>query len=544
MIYSCMKFIKRSAAVMQIYMSTLSTSSENVCNDARMMMDDWPLISVHLFSETEVTCPFDGGYDFDITLPSGEKVCSSTILPLRFESSCVQEEGLLIRLPNKGCRQSAWNLRDENRLRCAAKWKVDGNQYVIVRNSDNLQYWCMRVEYDENELIKKIYFFLDKICDTGTIFPKDRKYVIFKMRRHVVRSICSDEFDGCRHPKQCKTKLKSHCLQSCGECKVNRYGSIHGLRVCSFPKSMHGIWVRRIRGGTSKIIIRNNTVNINGEPDWHCIDAGEGNYSRRRVLMKKFDNGCYPRFMCIEFQETSPSVMRYKVGDIVLWPVNIAHGLQEQVCNDNRLVRNGSNFRVSSTQGIIPVQNLIVRDYDKSTVSCNFPAGLGTSLGFRDDKSRQGCLLHDIHFIPYEMVLMLEDDGGRYKTHAHYFCLASMKLIDKYDAIFTQTKDRIDEYLCWIIVDNKEFIMLPASRCNRVHTEAVIKRVEEPLARLSLIRNNDCTEVEKRWREMVISARNKYPLIEKSSSANQIRGLATVLFFMLLLAQHYYENNT
>ncbi|CAE1291436.1 unnamed protein product [Acanthosepion pharaonis] len=520
---------------MQIYMSTLSSSSENVCNDTRMMMDDWPLIAVHLFSETEVACPFDGGYDFDISLPSGEKVCSSTFLPLRLESSCVKGEGLLIRFRNNGCRQLAWNLRDENRLRCAAKWRIEGNDYVVVRNSDNHQYWCMRVEYDENKIIKKIYFFLDKICDTKARFLKERKYIIFKMRRHVVQSLCSDEFNGCRNPQQCKTKLKSHCLQSCGECKVNRDGSIHGLRACSFPKFMHGTWVRHVRSGTSKIVIRNNTVNINGEPNWHCISAGEGNYSRRHVLMKKFDNGCYPRFMCIELQETSPSVMRYRVGDIVLWPVNITYGLQEQVCNDNRFVQQYSNFSVSSSQGIIPLQNL-VRDYDKRAVSCNLPAGLGTSLAFRGNKSRQGCLLHDIHFIPHKMVLMLEDDGGRYKTHGQYFCLASMKFIDEYDTIVTQTKDRIDEYLCWMIIDNKELIILPASMCNRVHAEAVIKRIEEPLARLSLISNNDCTEVEKRWRKMVVSSRNKHPLIEKYSSANQTRGLATVLFFMLLLA--------
>ncbi|CAE1290727.1 unnamed protein product [Acanthosepion pharaonis] len=158
-----------------------------------------------------------------------------------------------------------------------------------------------------------------------------------------------------------------------------------------------------------------------------------------------------------------------------------------------------------------------------SRLSCKFPAGLETSLAFRDDTYRQGCLLHDIHFNPYEMVLMLENDGDIYKTHAHYFCLASMKVIDEYDTIVTQTKDRIDEYLCWMIIDNKELIMLPVSKCNRVHAEAVIKRIEEPLARLRLFSNNDCVEVEKRWREKVISARNKYPLIEKSSSANQIR---------------------
>ena len=534
--YLCMQFIKRSAAVMQIRMSPLSSSQENVCNDTRMMMDDWPLISVHLFGETQVTCPFQGGYDFDITLPSGEKVCSSSFLPLRFESSCVQEEGLLIRLRDKSCRQSAWNLKDENRFRCLATWKEGGNHYVVVRDSETLQYWCMRVEYDEDGMMKKIYFFLDKICDTKTIFPKVRKYIVFNMRHHVVRSICSDEFDGCRNPKLC-TKLKSHCLQSCGECKVNRYGSIHGLRACSFPKVMHGTWVRHVRSGTSKIVIRNNTVNINGEPDWHCIDAGEGNYSRRRVLMKKFDNGCYPRFMCIELQETSPSVMRYRVGDTVLWPVNITYGLQEEVCNDNRFLQQDSNFRIESSQGIVPLQNL-VRDYDKRTVSCNLPAGLGTSLAFRDEKSRQGCLLHDIHFIPHEMVLMLEDDGGRHKKHAQYFCLASMKFIDEYDTIVTQTKDRIDEYLCWMIIDNKELIMLPASMCNRVHAEAVLKRVEDPLSRLSLITNNDCTKVEQQWREKVKFSRNKSELIVKSSSANKIRVLVTVLFFMILLSLH------
>ncbi|XP_014790679.1 uncharacterized protein LOC106884017 [Octopus bimaculoides] len=534
--YLCMQFIKRSNAVMQIRMSPLSSSDDGICNDTRLMMDDWPLLSVHLFHTTEVKCPFEGGYDFDIKLPSGEKVCTSKMLPFRFESYCVDEEGLLLRIRDKTCTDYIGNLKEENRLRCLATWKHGKDTYVIVRETDVVRYWCMRIIYDDNGMISRIYFFLDMICDTKTIFPTSRKYLVFEMYHRVIRSICSDEFETCSSHNMCNSEHRSHCLESCGDCQIKAFSKFRGLQACTFPKVMHGTWVRHVNQGTSKITISNNTVNINTETNWHCIDAGEGNYSRRRVLMKTFDNGCYPRFMCIELHEAAPSVMRYRVGKIVLWPLNISHLLQEHVCNDNLFAHNSPTL---PSQRITPLQNL-VRSYDKRTVSCNLPPGLGTWIAFRDEKARRGCLLNDIHFVPHHMFLVMENEEGKHITHAEYFCLASMKFINEYDTIITQTKDQSNEYLCWMIIGNKEFIMLPASLCNRVHAEAVLRRVEKPLARLSLINNSECKRADEEWRQRVIEERNKHDNVEVSKSiATNTRGcLALIAFFMTYLTLH------
>ena len=116
------------------------------------------------------------------------------------------------------------------------------------------------------------------------------------------------------------------------------------------------------------------------------------------LLLQKFDNGCSPRYACLEVWKHAPSVLQYRIGNRVGWPTDNRNPLKDDVCSDDMIKANAEDKAMFGKDvEKKPLSNLVDTLYNVS-VDCGFSAVSmfrERNMLIQEDGTCDFCLSHD-----------------------------------------------------------------------------------------------------------------------------------------------------
>ena len=96
------------------------------------------------------------------------------------------------------------------------------------------------------------------------------------------------------------------------------------------------------------------TLSRGQEASYDCLRLEEDKMKEKRVLLELSNNGCLPRYACVEMRKVTSSVMRFRLGNRVIWPLPSKDNMKLQICKeDNFRVRKGQPITIETSNQII-----------------------------------------------------------------------------------------------------------------------------------------------------------------------------------------------
>ncbi|XP_064613199.1 uncharacterized protein LOC135476981 [Liolophura sinensis] len=473
--FMCMQFLKRSIGVVQLKTSRQSNRpSRHLCQD--MKLDSIPLISSKGYYDTAIPCPLKGGFDVTIYDSDMSQLCPDSVIPIRLESECEKNEGMLFKFRKTECIHQHLAMKPEQKLFCIATWTDGRYKFVVLRDDSSFRTWCLRYSVAEGDKDRILaYLFMDFVCDPTDRITESTKYLRLEMTRRGLISLCMDEFHHCYADKMylCHSDMKPHCPLSCGMC--NPHGKVHN---CQFDKTYHGTWMQSTRHGNRKISVSANELRIEGEGRYTCVRFDNSTTDRALSLLRIFENGCYPRFVCAQFDRPAPSVLHYRLGSSIVWPIFRQKNPYQLICSEK-------NFRsalarhpggVPNLQYEIPQksQTSVVSLNDEQAVFCNLSVEFAAKIAFVDQFNCSGCLSQESAGTSDRLAVHYNNCSHK-PGYLEYLCFASFKSIGTYDRVLTRIVGTKERYFCWVFVSTEKILILPGSECSPFDAELALR---------------------------------------------------------------------
>ena len=463
--FKCMQLLRRSKSVVQIKISPIEDKiKESLCLDEMLFLDQYPMISRRHSMEVN-KCPITGGYDVQLyTAENSAPICDEIFLPLRVESDCLAKEGMKFYFRRRHCVNRFIDKElheDPIELRCLATWSDTFYVFSVVKWNKDPKFWCTRVEYRDGEVYEMIIFF-SGICPSETRSYND--VLIFRhFKRHYVNSICADQTPICRY------ESNESCSNNSDKCKLTCQICSPEIdeQPCVFPRVYKGLW-NSLHEPASTFIQIGNTSLLESKSDlkWQCVASSGVKSHRRQVLKLTFSNACFPRYMCIELELTTLSVLRLRTGIQLTWPIDSL----KHTCDD-------SYFDFKPTGGMPSriVQkdrpwNYFVNERPKY-VSCNLPWFISKVSSFymynnNNSQVNKGCLINNAGSPSHVLKLMYtynNNENGYVNTKVHkvhtFVCLASLKGREENNLLITQDVDA-GQYMCWTFIRGPAYVFI------------------------------------------------------------------------------------
>lgn len=474
--YLCMQFVKRSDSVIQLKTSNYSRFMRSyICNDQKLELDHRPLVSIKHYFHHKVHCAFQGGYNFHVYNPQGENICRQIFFPLRIESECEKGDGMTFKFRNDHCVDRSWGIdAGFEKVRCLARWQQGKNTFIVIRKIDKLRVWCMRVTKDEGGR-RTAYLFFDFVCDPSEEVNLTDNYIRLEMEKKIFTSTCEDESVHCTADVGlCDSKFGPHCPLKCGRCSYD-----DDLNTCQFLDTIRGDWLQLSASGNRKVSVRVSDMKIQGVGNFRCIKLQAQEFLRREVLLQIFNNGCHPRYTCVDLEKVAPSVVRYRLGHSVEWPLFHVDHQKQHICGNNRFFGVRHHHKPHMKSSTIPMLSLVNRKQLRF-VNCNLPRTIPDVVGFVDAEWCGGCLTYNRYFSPHTFTVSYANCTNL-APRLEYQCLASMQL-KEYRGIITKTTGISKEFLCWIFDGENRIFNVLGSDCDYVTAENLRLGFEEPSA--------------------------------------------------------------
>nr|KAG5708123.1 hypothetical protein BaRGS_002859 [Batillaria attramentaria] len=338
--YLCMQFLQRSENIVQMKVSQFSPrQSLELCDERMMALDRWPIVQMSQTPEQKIPCPFMGGYNVHMYYPNDTAVCTESTLLMRIESECEQEEGIVFDFRMEECVPHSLPRTTKQQAYCIAHWTQGSQTFIILQHAQvHKQTWCLRIS-DTLSDIHSAHLMLDLVCDTGDVIRDTRNFFRLTLTRRVYASTCEDEVesDVCRELRHlCKTHFKRHCARTCGECRMESE-----MGDCTFQEKYRGLWVDSGKGQDKTLDVGPYSLDMQGLGRYVCLRLESKKHEEKRVLVRIDENGCYPRYACVEMDKVESSVLRFRMGDRHQWPLPQKSDQKDHVCSaDNFLSKN------------------------------------------------------------------------------------------------------------------------------------------------------------------------------------------------------------
>lgn len=100
-------------------------------------------------------------------------------------------------------------------------------------------------------------------------------------------------------------------------------------------------------------------------------------------MVRLDENGCYPRYACMEIDKVASSVIRVRLGDRHDWPLEKAVDGKDHLCKENSF---SSRSEKESRFHVVRPFRLLVKDGSDSyvtTAPCGLPPRLQQGIAFR-----------------------------------------------------------------------------------------------------------------------------------------------------------------
>lgn len=503
--YRCIQFLRHSKSVVQIRISRYyaDNTSQTLCNDEHLMLDQYPMISREHATEVN-ECPAVGGYDFKL-YRYGEQapLCDDIFLPLRIESDCTRHEGIKLYFRRRNC-SNIFVGRDimvepvdtePVELRCVASWQYMHYTFAVVKWRGTPHFWCMRVTY-LNDKVNDMYIYFSGICPSDSK-NYERMLILKHFKTHYVTGICADQNMKCSY-HHCSTYVRDNCKLSCALCEPEMEE-----QACTFPHAFHGFW-NSLHPTTSALVLSNQTLK-HTYLFWECVESKSSTHLHsRRALKLKFTNGCYPRYMCVDIEHPASSVIRYRTGKELFWPIDSI----DEVCEERYFDYRPHSIEPSGIARTSGPWQYFIND-SPEYVNCNLPWYIPKAAFFQmyDNNNKlvnQGCLInsngspgHVLHLYYTYQNLRKQWSVQLRKT---FVCIASIKFIGENDVLITQN---IDEglYMCWTFVQDRYrnyVYIFSAKDCgNGTNKQLVFYSAQNAIVMLVLSRNStNCDFIE------------------------------------------------
>ena len=497
--YMCIQFVNRSEYIVQIKSSPkLNWRNQDICKEEHLSLDNYPLLSPKLVNTKEVKCPLVGGYNMRINGPEGEMCYGKLVLP-RLESECEAGDGMIFNFRHQSCLHENLKWKKKQRMQCVASWDHGDFTFVILRPpSKEFEAWCLRITNTPNGNgdERQMHLFMLPVCDPGAgnghgQITETQKYLTISLQRFNIQSVCADEFEGCQKDQFCDSSVAEYCHRTCHKCKPE-------VSPCMFSESVQGEWFLDSEA-KQKINIDLYEITIPGQGQFKCLTRNgtgiKNDKKDRTVLLHVFDNGCFPRYSCLEIRKTFPSVIQFRRGKSQDWPIFPIEDVKRQVCGDKRFF---DQYEIAGNMRKYDIPfNTILHTSNYYNTDCRLPLDQlgfhGRSIFFTEGEQCNGCLTYDPSVGGDFFDVRPINCSKKAADHLRYICLANLDFEYNTKAVITGTyvgHVQPDSFLCWVFqVDGKsrEIIVLNPAECTQVTLDRVMEGDINPVARFQVM---------------------------------------------------------
>lgn len=486
--FVCMEFLKRSDIVVQLRESRLKKRPDpTLCFPDSMVLDRWPMINRVDIFKAHVDCPLVGGFSMKMyDKAAREGICDTFDGETRLESECMEGEGMFFRYRHENCIPNGVHMHTNQRLYCIANWEQGPYTFSILRHDRSNHQWCFRYSTKHGKRFVAILF-KDVYCDEED-FPSDSlNYLDLAITMDTARSLsslCMDDFDACNmwsNPcKHAGSVMHLTCAKTCGICRDNRPSE------CTFPGKYSGEWLDTSDAGRQLIHITDRFISVRGFRTTQCIKWQDGYAygepeSYEQMMVTTFNNGCRPRYQCVQLQKRSPSILRYKLSQSQIWPFEDTTGYVVDCSSftyrdDDAPLRD--RFRTRHFKTLISMKERIY-------VGCDLTNILEFTVVYDDGVRCNGTLEQPPTLSRTKMVMHLPRCTTKDEVQT-FACLDSNRhggyLSDQ--MIVTESQDVSSQLLCWLFpaTPGDIFYLLPASQCNEGAKDKITGLQLRPIA--------------------------------------------------------------
>ncbi|BFZ18645.1 hypothetical protein BsWGS_21684 [Bradybaena similaris] len=469
--FLCMQFVSRGDNIIQIKTSNVFTKQNvEICEDSGMALDPFPLVSSGQTPENHISCPFTGGYNMQVYYahPNNSLVCNNLMLYMRMESECDRGEGITFDFRRDDCVPNGLPRSHKQRARCVAHWTQDSYTFIILQHVDfSSQWFCLRTTDPLNN-IRSAYLWLKVICDTSEIpSPQvSHSYLRLELTKRIFSSTCNDELELCPgNTHYCNMELSRHCAHTCKQCKTE-----NDIGTCTFGEQYRGRWMESSNHSEHILDVEAYSVISDQTGTYNCLNLGSDKMPHKKVLLELHSNGCFPRYTCVEMEKITSSVMKFRFGDRLTWPLRSMKNQKEDICTEE-------NFRTRDQHSPYFMKErparLLVNVGNIREVNCGLPEHLQRGIAFREDgKLCGGCLNYEPQISPNHFTVSPVNcsESGEKQEHRNvplqYSCLATFHFHNNTVAVVTKTTNyppEMGQYLVWIFTPENHIKVLKAA---------------------------------------------------------------------------------
>ncbi|CAG5118749.1 unnamed protein product, partial [Candidula unifasciata] len=249
---------------------------------------------------------------------------------MRIESECDRGEGITFEFRREECIPKELPQKLFQRAHCVAHWTQDNYTFIILQHAEvHTKWFCLRTSDPLND-IRNAYLWLKVICDTSEKPSTERTF----------SSTCADELELCPEMiHYCSMAYSMHCTHTCGQClSENQIGE------CTFQEQYRGTWIESSSHADVNFNIHAYSLHTENHGKYDCLNLESQHMKDRRVLLELFSNGCLPRYACVEMAKVTSSVMKFRLGNRLTWPLPSLKNQKEEVCKSD-------NFKSRETYG-------------------------------------------------------------------------------------------------------------------------------------------------------------------------------------------------
>ncbi|XP_060078379.1 uncharacterized protein LOC132557869 [Ylistrum balloti] len=459
--FKCLEIIERSKSVLQFRESkTQATKSLSLCNQENLILDPWPVISYTDILSDNSPCPVNAGYNMKIADGNGNDLgCNFMDLPMRFESDCLAGEGVVFNFRKHECT-SFLSTEILQKTICITHW-VEGNfLFTIVRKHDSGDVWCLRFPRRRIGKAIKVELFTDIICPENPPSNYNVNFFTLYLEKEVQTDLCADEYSQCSR-KPCMSYIRDQCHKSCGKCKVDE-----PLPVCSFPRRFRGEWYLG-NSQPENINISESVMQIGSIGHFKCVAFSDSPPSKERIYttISLFENGCRPRYTCLDLKRISPSVIGFSISQSFVWPLNDNHP-GESICSKERFEPDnepiGDRYRSppNAAKPILPISRTLV------PTSCHLKSVYNFRALIKRTSSCNGKIYQDCK---NSSLIRMEFNRCRIQQDSlNFMCVASFKGRYWEKLLILVNIDNVYDSKCLAFTSLKplEALMLHSSQCD------------------------------------------------------------------------------
>ena len=479
--YLCIQFLRRTDSIIQMKESSkLAFRNPNACRDHMLTLDNWPLVSSDNFYKRKVKCPFEGGYNIRMQKADSKLLCPSRLIPARLESECETGDGITIDFRTSDCLDPALDMDLIQTLHCVATWTHGEYTFVIVRpQEEEFKAWCLRITgTGDLRYIKEGHLFLDFVCDPGDGSGNIREtsnYLLLDFEMLVVNTICADQSEVCDENRLCDhPEIGFYCPKACDRCSGE-------LRPCSFPEKFRGHWLDISGEEQQHVNISYYDLTISNAGRFQCLEKEGNDFTNTSVMFQTFDNGCFPRFACLDLTKQSALTLEYRMGNRVKWPVKSLDNLdilKNTVCDESEFKTNTYEKQIYGKQIEEKPMNILIDPIHHFSEHCELDEWKGFQDGqlyAKEDGVCDMCLVYNVKDHSDKIMQVPLNCSARKHDYKQrdYKCIAKFPVDEDTHAVVTRTLHVHQQYLCWIFIRDKDiysgngrvFIVEPA-HCN------------------------------------------------------------------------------